>query len=229
MWLVAVEKEEEFKALSSVFLEKDKKAYINTDTPFGSPLLIADPDQSKPYPSFLLLNRGWPGNREALIWCYKNLKVDAFISSGVVETLIDESDKEPPNLFLPLECCRSECNLDLLSGPLLYEEYHFDSRIQSELVNHLRANSSFLIETSKRIFSSTKAIKGSQLKKLLLSDLDCMGFDDFTGELSEFCQSISVAFGCLKICGKTPEAPVNFLSSVWFSLFEARAQEADQK
>ncbi|NCN26423.1 hypothetical protein GW915_02515 [bacterium] len=230
MWLAVVEKAKEFEALSAVFLKEDKKAFVKSDTPFGAPILMADSDESKPYPSFVLLDRAWPENGEALVWCYKNLQVDAFVSTGVVEVLTSAALETAEDcVYFPQNCLRSECNLDLLSGPLLYEEFRFDIKIQSELGALLAASPKVYMTSEKNIFSTTKVLENRKLKKLIQDDLNCFGMDDFTGELSSFCKGLNIPYGCLKVSSHIKKNAVSTLSRVWFDLFSAKAQGAFQK
>jgi hypothetical protein len=221
MWLAILDQDSEFEALSKSFLKMERKLYENQETPFGTRLLVLKEDTNKALPSFLLLDKDPSGHRDAFRWVYKNLPIDTFVSTGVLEQS-SLSTPEETSVFLPRLGLRSHGRLDFHSGPILYEEMLFDEATHRLLLN-LLSPLGLPVITERPLFAANKPIKVEELYKVIENDLQSPGWDYFSSELMLFARHFSVKCACLKIC--KPKNNLKDLTQLWMDLIQVRLSE----
>jgi hypothetical protein len=221
MWLAILDQKREFEALSKAFQKLDRRIYEDRETPFGTKLLVLKEEVTRPLPSFLLLDGSAERHRDAYRWVYKNLPIDTFISTGVLE----QSPLGPPqetSVFLPSVCLRSSGRLDFHSGPVLYEEMAFDRETQNYFAGLVKGFEWPLIH-DRPLFAANQPVKQEELHRVIETDLGAPGWDNFSGDLILFARHFSVKCGCLKIC--RPKDELRDLSQLWRELVQARLSE----
>jgi hypothetical protein len=221
MWLAILDQKNEYDVLSKTFLKLERKLYENKETPFGTQLLVVKDESSLHLPSFLLLDENPERHRDAYRWVYKNLPIDTFVSTGILEQS-NLSTPQELTAFIPNACLRSAGHLDFHSGPVLYEEMFFDAPTQKNIYELLQAQH-WPTLTNRPLFGANKMVKQEELHSVIEKDLNSPGWDNFSAELMIFARHFSVKCACLKLC--RPSNDTKDLAQLWKVLIQSRFSE----